>query len=197
MEVEQHAIDQILNSVPAAQRSAMLQSLISPSPEAFGFAGGQIVAEFPRASDPLLAHWLSVIASVRAASAKPAAANFAEDRARPVGERVFVTVADDATRDTTSVAVLRPSDAFPVLLLRRDADALELRAGLRVAAKLFKDFGLHPDLEHRAAVPPKEAEITAPSTAQKLLAWIQTSEPRYLPGLGRLPAIEVVHYTRR
>jgi len=198
-QVEQHAIQQIVDRVPTAQRSAMLRALTDASPEALGFGGSSTIAayQFSGSSDPVIAQWLGVIASVRAVSASRAAANFSEAPTGPSGDRVFVTVAYDAARDTASIALLRPTDAFPVLLLRREADAVELRAGLVVAAKLFKDFGAHPNREYRAAVPPNDARVAAPSNAQKLLTRIQSSTPRNLPGLGRLPAIEVAHYTRR
>jgi hypothetical protein len=201
--IEADAIRRILEIVPAENRSeatALLQGHVEP--EALGLRGGAIgVAVFHGSSNLEVARLLGVIASVRAAGAEKIAAAAvkasADTKQHDPRDRIFVTVVYDETLAEPAVALFNPGYQLPILIVGRDASPDDLRSGLRVAAQLARDFGPRPKREYRAGVErAREGEGVTEST-KRLLASIRSSPAREIPGIGRVPAVEVVTYPRR
>jgi len=198
--IEDEAIRQILAATPEKYRTKMADLLRRDlDPQTLGYSSGQVGAfAFQGSSDPEIARLLGVVSSVRAAELAESPPRVAAAAAPSVtaGTRVFVTVVFDGSRTTGSTAIIRPGYALPILVLQRNADAAELSAGIRAAARLYRDFGPSPSREYTAQIDVAENDpAPSPQTAQ-LLALIREGDARDVPGVGHLPATEVVTYTK-
>ena len=203
-QIEQDAIKRILAIVPAEHRKDAAAELErNPRPEAIGLPrDGQVAArQFTGSNNPEIARLLGTIASVRAADDHDNAMRAASTQvagaptARSVSSRVFVTVALNSSSEK-SVAIVRPGRPAALLLLRPGADASELRAGIRTAAQLFRDFGANAEKELRAEVEVDDNAAPAPPQTERLLESLREAAFRDIPGVGRVRALEVVSYNK-
>lgn len=206
--LEDDAIQRIVSRIPAEHR-ARAETLLrqSETPAALGFTTGHVAASsFAGSTDPEIARNLGIIASVRAATsnlrlsamnavtpAVPAKPSAHQPSART---RIFVTVAYDASR-SEPVALFGPGYQLPILVLGAGATPADLRAGLRAAAKLARQFGPEPTEHYRAVVHQPDKKGSAAESTERLLQAIQSAAKRVIPGVGELPALEVVTYEKK